>query len=305
MSRRAKLTDQQREQRRQADRQRLQAAVSALLSSEGWARWVRVRARNGLGGRYSWNNQLLIALQTQGEATYVCGFRAWQQLGYAPRKGSKALRILAPRTVKTTEVDHATGEKQEDPRLYFRAVAVFDRASVDPIPGADATSLEAPCEPLTGDSHRHLLERLAAFAGELGYTITYQQIPGACGGWCDAKAKAIVVDAAAPANAQVRILTHELAHALGVGYDQYPRAQAEVIVDCVTHVCCSGAGLDVSGESVPYIAGWGQDGAIEAVSAFAQTIDSIARQLEEAIADPADHAAEAPTTRAAPELVAA
>jgi len=96
MSRRAKLTDTQREQRRQADRQRLQAAVSALLSSDGWARWVRVRARNGLGGRYSWGNQLLIALQTQGEATYVCGFRAWQQLDYAPRKGYKALRILAP-----------------------------------------------------------------------------------------------------------------------------------------------------------------------------------------------------------------
>ncbi len=87
-------------------------------------------------------------------------------------------------------------------------------------------------------------------------------------------------------NAQVRILTHELAHALGVGYDQYPRAQAEVIVDCVTHICCSGAGLDVSGEAIPYIAGWEEDGAIEAVSAFAQTIDTIARQLEEAIADP-------------------
>ncbi len=59
------------------------------------------------------------------------------------------------------------------------------------------------------------------------------------------------------------------------------------------------------GESVPYVAGWGEDGAIEAVSAFAQTIDSIARQLEEAIADPADHAAEAATTiGATPKLVA-
>jgi len=96
----------------------------------------------------------------------------------------------------------------------------------------------------------------------------------------------IVDDAAVAPNAQVRILTHELAHALGVGYDQYPRAQAEVIVDCVTHICCSGAGLDVSGEAIPYIAGWEEDGAIEAVSAFAQTIDTIARQLEEAIADP-------------------
>ena len=84
--------------------------------------------------------------------------------------------------VKTTEVDHATGDRQEARRLYFRAVAVFDRASVDPIPGADPTSLEAPCEPLTGDSHRHLLERLAAFAVELGYTITYQQIPGPAAG---------------------------------------------------------------------------------------------------------------------------
>jgi len=121
----------------------------------------------------------------------------------------------------------------------------------------------------------------------------------------NAKAKAIVVDAAAAPNAQVRILTHELAHALGVGYDQYSRAQAEVIVDCVTHICCSGAGLDVGGESVPYIAGWGQDGAIEAVSEFAQTIDSIARQLEEAIADPADRAVEAATAiGATPELVA-
>jgi len=50
----------------------------------------------------------------------------------------------------------------------------------------------------------------------------------------------------------------------------------------------------------------GEDGAIEAVSAFAQTIDSIARQLEEAIADPADRASEAATTiGATPELVAA
>ncbi len=75
MSRRAKLTDQQREQRRQADRQRLQAAVSALLSSDGWARWVRVRARNGLGGRYSWRNQCLIALQTQAGVPQMMGTR--------------------------------------------------------------------------------------------------------------------------------------------------------------------------------------------------------------------------------------
>ena len=55
-----------------------------------------------------------------------------------------------------------------------------------------------------------------------------------------------------PANRQVRTLLHELAHALGVGYDQYGREKAEVLVDSVTYVVCSSVGLDVGGESIPY-----------------------------------------------------
>ncbi len=71
-----RLTDAEREERRERDHQRLHRATEQLLSSEGWRRWVRVRARNGLS-RYSVNNQLLIVLQTSGTATFVAGFRAW------------------------------------------------------------------------------------------------------------------------------------------------------------------------------------------------------------------------------------
>jgi hypothetical protein len=38
------LSDAERQQRRQADRERLQRAAQELLSSEGWRRWVRARA---------------------------------------------------------------------------------------------------------------------------------------------------------------------------------------------------------------------------------------------------------------------
>jgi hypothetical protein len=38
------LSEQERAQRRQADRERLKRAAEELLCSEGWARWVRVRA---------------------------------------------------------------------------------------------------------------------------------------------------------------------------------------------------------------------------------------------------------------------
>jgi len=42
-------------------------------------------------------------------------------------------------------------------------------------------------------------------------------------------------------------------------------------------------GLDVSSESIPYIAGWGEDGALDAIRQYAQTIDTIARRIEDAL----------------------
>ena len=49
---RRRLSDAEREHRRQAHRRQLTDAVEALLSSEGWRRWVCARARNGLA-RYT------------------------------------------------------------------------------------------------------------------------------------------------------------------------------------------------------------------------------------------------------------
>jgi hypothetical protein len=46
------LTEAERDARRQADRERLEQAARALLTSDGWQRWIRVRATNGLS-RYS------------------------------------------------------------------------------------------------------------------------------------------------------------------------------------------------------------------------------------------------------------
>jgi hypothetical protein len=55
-------------------------------------------------------------------------------------------------------------------------------------------------------------------------------------------------------------------------------------VDTATHLACSSVGLDVGGESIPYVAGWGEDGALEAVTEFAKTIDALARRIEDALA---------------------
>jgi hypothetical protein len=63
-----------------------------------------------------------------------------------------------------------------------------------------------------------------------------------------------------------------------------------VIVDTVALIVCGSVGLDVGGESIPYVAGWGEDGALEAITEFAATIDTLARRLEDALAAPAAEA---------------
>ncbi len=278
---RRRLSGEQRDERRRADRERLQHAAEQLLTSEGWQRWVRVRSRAGLA-RLSISNQLLVAL-ARPDATFVAGFKTWLGLGYCVRRGERAIAIMAPLPIK--DRGQVNGEESGETRVLFKTVFVFDRQQVAPLPDREAAPLEPPSEPLTGDSHEHLRAPLGRFAATLGYTISFEPIAGATGGWCDAKTKRIVVDADAPANARVRILVHEIAHALGVGYAEYGRARSEVIVDTVTYLACASAGLDVSGESIPYVAGWGEDGALEAVSEFALTIDRLARQLEDVLTD--------------------
>jgi hypothetical protein len=285
-----KLTEQEREQRRQADRDRLENAARELLTSDGWKRWVRVRSTAALG-RYSLRNQWLISSECAKREiapTHVAGFRAWLALDRVVRKGERAIYILAPVSVKDRD---AEGEETGEKRTFFRAVPVFDAAMTEALPGMVPVPLSPPCEPIAGESHAHLLAPLERLAGELGYHVEYQPIDGATGGWCDSKAMQIVVDAGQPANARVRVLVHEIAHALGVGYEQYGRHQAEVLVDTVTYIVLAGqAGLDVGGESIPYVAGWGESGALDAIQAYADTIDQIARRIEDAIA-PANAAA--------------
>jgi hypothetical protein len=76
---------------------------------------------------------------------------------------------------------------------------------------------------------------------------------------------------------------HEIAHAHGLGYEHYGREQAEVLVDCVTYCVLGSVGLDVGRESIPYVAGWGEDGALDAIREYAETIDTIARRIEGAL----------------------
>jgi hypothetical protein len=122
------LSEAERDVRRKADRDRIEQAARALLTTEGWQRWIKVRASNGLS-RYSLGNQMLIAIECHARGitpTYVAGFRAFLDLNRCVRKGEKAIKILAPVAVKQRD-EH--GEETDEKKVFFRTVPVFDTLS--------------------------------------------------------------------------------------------------------------------------------------------------------------------------------
>jgi antirestriction protein ArdC len=285
-------------ERREEERERIEAAVRELTSSEGWARWIRTRSRFH---NYSQGNCLLISAQAHAmgfEPSYVTGYRQWQKLGRHVRKGERGIRIMAPMSVKVRK-----GEQPERPsaglgasiaqgvaaqrdsiydadrgeyvtRQAFRSVSVFDASQTDgePLP-------ELPSEPITGDSLAEWLPKLEAFAEGIGYSLAVESIPGGALGYHRASEKRIVTDASLAPNARVRVLVHELAHAHGATYADYPRDVCEVIVESAAMIVVGSLGLDISGESIPYIAGWASGDPV-ALREYAGKVDELATLIE-------------------------
>jgi hypothetical protein len=161
--------------------------------------------------------------------------------------------------------------------VLFRAVPVFDVAQTDgePLP-------EPPREPVTGDSHERYLEPLKGLARSMGIAVYESEPTSAAQGFYDEKGQRIVISTDLAPNGKVRTLIHELAHAHGVTYRDYSRGEAGVIVETAGTIVCGSLGLDTSGEAIPYIAGWGETGDLDAIRKHAETVDTIARSIETA-----------------------
>jgi hypothetical protein len=285
---RTKLTDAERTARREADRQKAREAVEALKTSEGWQRWLALRRHFH---RYSLANQLLIALQ-KPDATRVAGFRTWLKLGYAVRRGERAIRIWVPVPPSKKKLDEwraAGGDAADKPRTWFRLGPVFDRSQVDPLPPpAEPVALDPPIVGVDGDDLAWAWPELVDLAGELGSSVTVKALPDGCGGVYELATRAIAINEEASINQRVKTLVHELGHALvraEPGDDDAPMSydEEELVVESVAFTVCGSLGLDTSGYSIPYLASWSEGADLETIERAATIIDRIARRIEDAL----------------------
>ena len=192
---------------------------------------------------YSYHNQLLIhfALPT---ASRVAGFKSWQSLGRRIKKGSRAIKILAPLIRK--EQDEEGGE--EDVIVNFRPVSVFDISQTE---GDELPDLDVKLE---GNDQQKLLEKLVEFCQAKNIKLDFKNL-GVNGLYGYSMGGKVVVSSNDSVNMQVNTLVHEIAHELlhkGADRKELSKQQQEIQAEGTAYVVCTHFGLDT--KSSTYLA---------------------------------------------------
>ena len=152
------------------------------------------------------------------------------------------------------------GEETEPRRLRFRAVPVFDVSQTDPLPGTEPGPAGAAVASRSRVDPR-APARAARRRSRRSSGTRYLSAPldGSADGWCDSSAardrrqreRSRRTRRSGCSSMRSRTPSASTTSSTAV-------ADAEVLVDTVTFIVCGSVGLDVSGSSVPYVAGWGE-----------------------------------------------
>ena len=286
MTRRKRLTPEERRQRLEAAHERLNRAVDGLLTSDGWRTLI---ASGAWLRRYSMNNILLILSQCPDARDVRPMITGWNAVDRRVRKGEKSIKILAPITYKREDDleddqpdsdvggsgrDHAGGRAIRG----FKIEHVYDVSQTE---GAPLDTPDAPAE-LRGAAPAELWDGVAAQITGRGFSIER----GDCGtayGWVTWADRTVRVRADVEPAQAVKTLTHELAH-IRCHHEtrKVPRLVCEIEAESVACLVAAGCGMDTLAYSVPYVAGWARDP--ETAHACAQTVmttaDAILTDLE-------------------------
>lgn len=200
--------------------------------------------------RYSLHNVLLIALQ-KPQASYVAGFRTWNQLGRFVKKGEKGILILAP--IVRRKPENSDNDEKESSRIAgFRAAYVFDVSQTD--------GQELPQIGVVHGDPREYGDRLRRFAAAQTIAIEYSEdIAPARGTSYGGRIALLPGQSSAE---EFSTLVHELAHELlhrGDRREQTARKVRETEAEATAFVVCYAIGLEAGSAASDYIQLWNGD----------------------------------------------
>lgn len=285
MNKPIELTSEKLNDRLKKITDRLEQGVTDLFESDRYKEYLRVMARFH---RYSFNNTLLIAMQCPG-ATRLAGFQSWKKFGRHVKKGEKGIKVIAPTPFKKTVEEDGEEKVIVVPR--YKVVSTYDISQTEGKP------LQEIASTLTG-SVDNFNDFLSALEQVSPVPIAFEDISGSAYGYYNSMEKRIAVREGLSEQQTLKTLIHEISHAklhdfdLGKPKDEIPqidRQNKECQAEAVAFVCCERFGLDTSGYSFGYIAGWSSDRELKELRSSleiirdtaAEIIDDVENQMQE------------------------
>ena len=272
---------------------RIESSLQAINTNEDWLNYLCFQSKFY---NYSFRNTILIYSQNP-EASYVKGYKAWNQLGRYVKKGSKGLAILAPCFKKTevfkepenkSEYHDAEGEKETKKVISgFRVTYVYDIADTD---GSDEY-LPVLVKGLAGnsDAEKEIYEKLVRF---ISTEHQVKEVTGtASKGSYNLDTGVICVRGDLEYLQRIKTLLHEYAHALDFKMHPEPdvsRNRRELIAESVAFVVAMRLGLDTSPYSMSYIKSWLKD--VDELKIIADTVQKVSALIINNLAESSDSA---------------
>lgn len=272
---------------------RIEDSLAAINTDEDWLKFLSFQAQFY---NYSFGNAMLIFSQNPN-ATYVKGYKAWNQLGRYVKKGSKGLAILAP-CIRKVEVF----KEPENKNLYhdeeaekeikkvvsgFRIAYVYDIADTD----GDDSMLPVLVTGLAGngEQEKEIYERLL---NVISKEHCVQKVSGtASKGSFNLETKVISIREDLEYLQKIKTLLHEYAHLLDFQMhpeDDISRNRRELIAESVAFIVSLRLGLDTSRYSMSYIKSWLKDK--EELKIIADSVQKIAYTIITELAESSDSA---------------
>jgi len=200
--------------------------------------------------RYSLHNVLLIALQ-KPNASYVAGFRTWNELGRFVKKGQKGILILAP--IVRRKAENSDEDEKESFRIAgFRPAYVFDVSQTD--------GQQLPQIGVVQGEPREFDDELRRFAAAQNIALEYSEDIAPARG-TSYGGRIALLPGQSPAE-EFSTLVHELAHELlhrGGRREQTSRQVRETEAEATAFVVCHAIGLETGSAAADYIQLWNGD----------------------------------------------
>lgn len=260
---------------------RIEAGLATINSDENWLSYLCFQSKFY---NYSFGNTMLIYSQNP-QATYVKGYKAWNQLGRYVKKGSRGLAILAPcfrKTDKKEQEEEIFYQKSEDEKKNKRVISGFRVTYVYDIADTEGSDEYLPVlvKGLTGNSEteRNIYERILEVVSK---EHTVKEVTGtAAKGSYNLETGVICVRGDLDNLQKIKTLLHEYAHS--IDFMLHPEQDVrhnhrELIAESVAYVVSVNLGLDTSSYSMSYIKSWMQD--TDELKIIADTVQKISAQI--------------------------